>query len=145
MLTVGPGQSTCTRAIGPASGIPIQGGGLKEGTLKIDSLQFSSLSGSPEIVVPLPFLQKSRSFWLDQGFKHQSRITGSECTRFFHVRCHTMSASARTPQWLLMPQSFRGEEGRGGRIEVWREGALAVGGWYEGGAMGGVRGADGGV
>jgi hypothetical protein len=133
MLTVGPVELRVQEQ-SPASGDSLQGGGQKEGTFKIDSLQFSSLSGSPELIVPSLSAEIDGLFGLPRDLSIKAGLQGSG-TPDFSTFDASMSLSARTPEWLLMPQSLAVKVG-GGRIEVVKKGALGLVGWYEGGVWG---------
>ena len=133
MLTVGPVEVQLQERTSVVVS-QIQSESLNAGTFTIDSLQFSSLSGAPEITAPSVSAKIDGLWGLPRNLSLKLGVQGSG-TSDFSTLSATIDVSARTPDWLLVPQRFSIVE-RGGRVEVEKKGMLGVKGWYEKGAWG---------
>ncbi|OQB96524.1 MAG: hypothetical protein BWX81_01371 [Spirochaetes bacterium ADurb.Bin110] len=128
-LSIGPIHAE-VREIEKWSNASIDKDVINEGSLIIESLQFSSLTDSPIILAPSVILKADGLFGLPKDLSAKFSLRGSGNADLSNIDMN-IELQASSTNWHIMPQQLLLQK-RGSRLECERVGGGGlVRGWYE--------------
>ncbi len=133
-LSIGPVRAE-VREIAKSSNASMDNNVINEGSLTIESLQFSSLTDSPVIIAPSVILKTSGLLGLPKDLNAEFGLRGSGNANLSDIDMD-IDLEASSTGWHIMPQKLLLEK-RGKRIECKKSGGgIELSGSYEGGVWG---------